>query len=73
MVRSLLSQQPDQRAATRFYERMQPIHRFASPAEIGRTVIFLASREASYATGAVFSIDGGYGAGRVAFENAVEP
>jgi len=73
MVQSLLAQQPDPESATRFYERMQPIHRFASPAEIGRIVLFLASSEASYATGAVFSIDGGYGAGRVAFEHTVEP
>jgi NAD(P)-dependent dehydrogenase (short-subunit alcohol dehydrogenase family) len=69
MVQSLLSQQPDPEAATRFYEHMQPIHRFASPTEIGRAVLFLASGEASYATGAVFAIDGGYGAGRVAFEH----
>lgn len=69
MVQSLLLQQPDPEEATRFYEHMQPIHRFASPTEMGHAVLFLASEEASYATGAVFSIDGGYGAGRVAFEH----
>jgi NAD(P)-dependent dehydrogenase (short-subunit alcohol dehydrogenase family) len=69
MVQSLLSQQPDPEAATRFYEHMQPMHRFASPVEIGHAVLFLASDEASYTTGAVFAIDGGYGAGRVAFEH----
>jgi meso-butanediol dehydrogenase/(S,S)-butanediol dehydrogenase/diacetyl reductase len=68
MVRALLSHQPDPTRARRFYERMQPIQRFASPDEIARAVVFLASDEASYATGAVFAIDGGYGAGRIAFE-----
>jgi NAD(P)-dependent dehydrogenase (short-subunit alcohol dehydrogenase family) len=68
MVRSLLAQQPDEDAATQFYERMQPIHRFAEPSEMGHMVLFLASDEAAYATGAVFAVDGGYGAGRVAFE-----
>jgi NAD(P)-dependent dehydrogenase (short-subunit alcohol dehydrogenase family) len=73
MVESLLAQQPDPEAAARFYERMQPIRRFATPTEIGHAVLFLASDEASYATGAVFAIDGGYGAGRVAFEDQEEP
>ena len=68
MVRSLLAQQPDPLAAEDYYTTMQPIHRFADPAEMGRVVLFLCSDEASYATGAVFAIDGGYGAGRVAFE-----
>jgi meso-butanediol dehydrogenase / (S,S)-butanediol dehydrogenase / diacetyl reductase len=69
MVRALLAQQPDPERAAAFYERMQPIRRFASPEEIARAVVFLASDDASYATGATFSIDGGYGAGRVAFED----
>ena len=69
MVRSLLAQQADPDRAAAFYERMQPIRRFASPDEIARAVVFLASDDASYATGATFAIDGGYGAGRVAFED----
>lgn len=68
MVRSLLEQQPDPAAAEEYYRTMQPIHRFADPAEMGRAVLYLCSDDASYATGAVFAIDGGYGAGRVAFE-----
>jgi len=70
MVRALLAQQPDPERAAAYYERMQPIRRFASPEEIARAVVFLASDDASYATGATFAIDGGYGAGRVAFEDA---
>jgi NAD(P)-dependent dehydrogenase (short-subunit alcohol dehydrogenase family) len=69
MVQSLLAAQRDPARARDFYERMQPIHRFADPEEIARAVVFLASDEASYATGAAFAIDGGYGAGRVAFED----
>lgn len=68
MVRSLLAQQPDPQAAEDYYRTMQPIHRFASPEEMGRAVLFLCSDETSYATGAMFAIDGGYSAGRVAFE-----
>jgi NAD(P)-dependent dehydrogenase (short-subunit alcohol dehydrogenase family) len=70
MVRGLLEAQPDPAAARRFYERMQPIHRFAAPEEIARAVLYLVSDDASYTTGAVFSIDGGYAAGRIAFEGA---
>jgi NAD(P)-dependent dehydrogenase (short-subunit alcohol dehydrogenase family) len=69
MVRSLLEKQPDPERATAFYRQMQPIRRFADAEEIARAVVFLASDDASYATGASFAIDGGYGAGRVAFED----
>ena len=36
-----------------------PLHRFASPEEIAKLVMYLASDEASYATGAVWTLDGG--------------
>jgi NAD(P)-dependent dehydrogenase (short-subunit alcohol dehydrogenase family) len=68
MVRSLLDAQENPTAATRFYEQMQPIQRMASPDELTGAVVYLASDDASYTTGAVFCVDGGYSAGRTAFE-----
>ncbi len=40
--------------------RMTPLQRGAEPIEVARTVLFLASEEASYITGAVVPVDGGY-------------
>jgi len=39
-----------------------PMGRLAEPDEIARVVCFLASDEASYMTGAMVSVDAGYGA-----------
>jgi 3-oxoacyl-[acyl-carrier protein] reductase len=36
--------------------------RFGTPEEIAAALLFLASPEASYVTGATLDIDGGYGA-----------
>jgi NAD(P)-dependent dehydrogenase (short-subunit alcohol dehydrogenase family) len=37
-----------------------PLKRFAEPGEIAQAILFLASDESSYITGAALSIDGGY-------------
>jgi 3-oxoacyl-[acyl-carrier protein] reductase len=48
-----------QRAA---YHRQIPLHRYGNAEEIARTVRFLASADASFITGAVVNVDGGFGA-----------
>ena len=39
---------------------MQPIGRIAEAEEVAKVVLFLASEESSYVTGAIIPIDGGY-------------
>lgn len=47
---------PEMRAGV---EALTPIGRLATPEEVARTVLFLASDEASYAVGALVRVDGG--------------
>lgn len=42
--------------------KMTPLERLGQPADVGNAVLFLASDEASYITGAELVIDGGYSA-----------
>jgi NAD(P)-dependent dehydrogenase (short-subunit alcohol dehydrogenase family) len=46
--------------ARRTLEEMRPLNRLGAPEEIAAAILYLASAEAGYATGAVLSIDGGY-------------
>ncbi len=41
-----------------FYLDVVPMHRLGTTAEVGRLAVYLASDDASYVTGAVFTIDG---------------
>ena len=42
--------------------------RYGTPAEVTAAAVFLASDEASYITGHVLDVDGGFGAAGVIFE-----
>jgi NAD(P)-dependent dehydrogenase (short-subunit alcohol dehydrogenase family) len=46
--------------ARRRLEKVRPLNRLGKPEEIASAILYLASQEAGYATGAVLSIDGGY-------------
>jgi len=49
----------DDPAATRALEREIPLGRIAEPHEIAAAVVWLASAEAGYVTGATLFVDGG--------------
>jgi len=44
----------------KFFIDQTPLKRIAEPEEIARAILFLASDEASYITGEVLVVDGGY-------------
>jgi NAD(P)-dependent dehydrogenase (short-subunit alcohol dehydrogenase family) len=45
--------------AAEIFNRMIPLRRHASPAEIARSVLYLASDDSSFVTGATLAVDGG--------------
>jgi NAD(P)-dependent dehydrogenase (short-subunit alcohol dehydrogenase family) len=60
LVQAAVSRAPDPAAARRQLEAVRPLNRLGAPAEIASAILYLASDEAGYATGAILSIDGGY-------------
>lgn len=60
MIDRLLGQEKNREEIENSIKEMHPLGRFARPEEIGRAIVFLASEEASFITGAVLPVDGGY-------------
>lgn len=60
LVHAAVNQAPDPGAARRALEQVRPLNRLGTPEEIASAILYLASDEAGYATGAILSVDGGY-------------
>ncbi|VTU26701.1 Cyclopentanol dehydrogenase [Variovorax sp. PBL-H6] len=60
LVSSVRATAADYDAAMASYAALQPMRRFAEPAEIANAYVYLASDEASFVTGERLVVDGGY-------------
>lgn len=60
LVQEAVSRAPDPPQARRQLEAVRPLNRLGTPEEIASAILYLASDQAAYATGSIFSIDGGY-------------
>ncbi len=60
MLASGRAERPTPADLERLADETIPVRRLARPEEVARVVLFLASDEASYMTGAVVPVDGGY-------------
>ncbi len=60
LVRAAVNRASDPAAARRALEAVRPLNRLGKPEEIAAAILYLASSEAGYATGAILSVDGGY-------------
>lgn len=65
MMESLLAEAADPVAEMMAYAKEVPLGRFAYPQEVANVILHLASEEASYTNGAVYSLDGGATAGHL--------
>ncbi|MCC7207954.1 MAG: SDR family oxidoreductase [Anaerolineae bacterium] len=60
LVQAAVNRAPDPAEARRKLEQARPMNRLGAPDEIASAILYLASSESGYATGAALSIDGGY-------------
>ncbi len=60
LVHAAVHRAHDPIAARRALEQVRPLNRLGTPEEIASAILYLASDEAGYATGAILSVDGGY-------------
>lgn len=60
MTEKIISSDPDPVAARARFDRVIPRGSIASPEEIARVALFLASDDSSYITGVAIPVDGGY-------------
>ena len=60
LVEAAVARATDPAAARQHLEEIRPLNRLGTADEIASAILYLASDEAAYATGAILSIDGGY-------------
>lgn len=60
LVREAVERADDPAEARKHLEQIRPLNRLGTPQEIASAILYLASDDAAYATGSIFSMDGGY-------------
>lgn len=60
LVKEAVNHAPDPAEARHQLEVCRPANRLGTPEEIASAILYLASDDAAYATGAILSVDGGY-------------
>ncbi len=60
LVQGAVNRADDPTQARKQLEEIRPLNRLGTPEEIASAILYLASDDAAYATGSIFSMDGGY-------------